>query len=152
MKPFTLLEMVISIAVLSLAAAAIGWEMKDVLTTHHFRSNIDRLLLDLKKAQIVALANRADIELRLQKIGKDYSYQFYSDEPLPAFLKKPMKLKGIDKMQKEDKPVEDHTLIIYSSGRIVSSGEISFFQHGGEGVHFNFHKAPQIELKEGKPL
>lgn len=149
-KFFTLLEIVICVAILSLAAVAIGWEMKGVLSAHHFRKNVEQLLLDLKKTQLIALSNRVDLEIRLKKIGKDFCYQIHSDEPLPCLIKKPMKLKGIGSLQRDKKEIQAHTFTICSSGRIVSKGVISFHKNE-QTMKLDLSKTPSIELKPIEP-
>lgn len=143
---FTLLEIVICMAILSLASVAIGWQAKGLLAVHHFQKDLSYLLTDLKCAQLVALSNRVDIELRLQKVGNTYCYQLHTEEPLPAFVKRVVKLKGIEEIRKGKKPIESYTFTVYASGRISPTEEISFLQKKGREVIWNLQKTPWIQI------
>lgn len=150
-QSFTLLEIIISIAILSVAAVVISWEMKGVLSANHFQKNIDWLVTDLKKAQILALSDRVDIELKIKKIGDTYSYQLHSDDPIPFFEKKPMKLKGIESIFQKDKSLSSYVFTIYSSGRITPSDPIILAGKDRE-VMLDLQKTPLIEIKNINPL
>lgn len=151
-KAFTLLEITICIAILSVAAVAISWEMKNILSFHHFQKNVDHLLLDLKKCQLIAIANQADIDLTLCKTKEGYIYTLHCDDPLSCFVNKPMKMKGVAGLEKAKKTIDKHHMTIYSSGRISPAESLSLLAKDGTKVSFSFEKSPMIELKKTNVL
>lgn len=120
--------------------------MKGVLSANHFQKNIDCLVTDLKKAQILALSNRVDIELQIKKRGEVFIYQLHSDEPLPAFEHKQMTLKGIEQITQRGKALQSYTFTVYASGRIAPSDPISF-EKGEKEMMLDLRKTPLIEIK-----
>lgn len=146
-KSFTLLEIMICVAILGMVATVMGWQIKNMVQAHHFHKNIDHLVTDLRKAQIIALSKRCDLELLLRKEGKEYSYSLHVDEPIKGFSKKTMKLTGVKKIQIEKKPMKNQILIhIYSSGRIAPAKEIQFFQDKEKALILDLSKPLVINL------
>ncbi|NGX27360.1 MAG: hypothetical protein K940chlam6_01294 [Chlamydiae bacterium] len=144
---FTLLEIVLCVAILSVAAVTLSWQMKGMLMAHHFNQNVDNFLTDLRKCQLIALSDRVDIEMRIEKKDDTYLYSLHCDDPIPCFIKKPMKLSGVEQIKRNKKPIDQHILIIHSSGRISPIDDISLFQNEDRGVTFKLKKSPLIELK-----
>ncbi len=144
---FTLLEIVICVAILGIAAITLSWQMKDMLKVHHFNNNVDHLVTDLKKCQLIALSDRVDIEMRIEKKGDTYLYTLHCDDPIPCFMKRPMKLNGVQKMKVGKKPLNRHVLTIYSSGRIAPINEIELMQDEERGMALQLEKSPLIEIK-----
>jgi len=146
-RPFTLFEIVICISILSIVAGIMGWQIKNMVTAHHFHKNIDHLLTDLRKAQLIALSNRADLELLLTKKEGSYSYCLRADEPIRGLNRKTMKLTGVKKIQIDKKPMKEKSLIhIYSTGRFAPTKKIHFFQNEEKELILNLTKPLVIEL------
>ncbi len=116
---FTLLEIVICIAILGLAAVGIGWQMKGMLAIHSFDKNMGNFFTDLRKAQLVALSDRVDIDLNITKSADGYQYNFHTDDPLLCFIAKPTKLTGIKEIRQGNKKIDKLQLHLYPSGRVV---------------------------------
>ncbi len=146
-RPFTLLEIVICIAILGMAAVGIGWQMKGMLAIHNFDKNISNLFADLRKAQLVALSDRVDIDLNITKDGDVYKYSFHSDDPLLCFIAKPTKLTGIKEIKSEKKKLENLHLHLYPSGRVGPEQKITFLQTEEHGVILDLSQPLCIELK-----
>lgn len=144
---FTLLEIVICIAILSLAAVGIGWQMKGMLDIHRFEKSVAIFFTDLRKAQLVALSDRVDIDLTLSKTDKGYEYQFRSDDPLLCFTSKAAVLTGIQEIRSEKKKIESLHLHLYPSGRIGPEEKITFLQTGERGVIVDLSTPLYVELK-----
>jgi hypothetical protein len=144
---FTLLEIVLCVAILGTAAVTISWQMRGLLHTHHFNANVDRILTDLQKCQLIALSDQVDIEMRIKREGGAFQYTLHCDDPIPSFIKKPMKLKGIEKMKTGKKEVTSHTFFISSKGNVTPSTELAIFQDKEIGAAFKLDKSPIITLK-----
>lgn len=147
-RPFTLLEIIISVAVLAMASVGIGWQMKGMLAIHHFDKSIHNFFADLRKAQLVALADRVDIDLNLYKDKEGYHYFFHSDDPLVKFVEKPSKLPGITEIKSEKKKLETLQLHIFPSGRIGPEEKITLLQTESRGVILDLSSPLWIELKK----
>lgn len=150
-NPFTLLEIMICFVILGIASSTIGWGIKEILEVSHFQKNVDYFVMDLKKAQILALSDRIDIAIHLQKHKGYYAYQLSTEESFPVLPKTPKKLQGIKQVQINDLPVDSHTLQIYSSGRIDPLDNFLFIGKNRR-VLFDFQKSPMIELKQIRHL
>ena len=125
---FTLFEIVLCVAILGLLGTLLGWQLKTMVDSQHFQKNIDMLWTDLHKMQILALANRADLELRITEKGGKYAYTITSDEPLKSLDGKTVKLLGVKKI------TGPRTLIVYSSGRMEPLKPITLTQANGGGI------------------
>jgi len=141
-KAFTLLEITLCIAILSLVAITVGWQTKNMVTSYHFHKNIDNLLVDLKKAQLIALSDRIDLEMKMTKKESYYCYEIRSDEPSLRIQRKPLKLTAVKQIKVENDPVEELTLQIYSSGRMEPEKKIYLFPNteGEKGICLDIHK------------
>ncbi|NGX36966.1 MAG: hypothetical protein K1000chlam2_00112 [Chlamydiae bacterium] len=144
---FTLLEIVICVAILGIAAVTVGWQMRNMLAMHHFHKNIDNLLTDLRKCQLIALSDRSDIEIRIYKMEDRYFYHLYSDTPIPFFKSKPMKMIGLKEVRQKNRPIDALTIYIYGNGRIEPNEKIQFFQNEEEGFSLDLCTPQLIELK-----
>jgi len=125
-----------------------SWQTRDLLKAHHFEKNVENFITDLRKCQVIALSDRVDIEMRIQKKKNTYFYSLHSDDPIPNFVKAPIKMKGVFQIQKDKKPLEEQTLTIFSSGRIEPKETITFYQNGEKGVSLVLEKSPMVALKE----
>ena len=134
-------------AILGIAAVTVSWQMKNMLSTHHFHKNIDNLLTDLRKCQLIALSDRSDIEMRIYKKEDRYFYQLHSDTPIPLFTSKPMKMIGLKTIRQKERLLNELTIYIYSNGRIEPNEEIQLFQNEEEGLILDIRKPQLIELK-----
>lgn len=144
---FTLLEIVICIAILGLAAVGIGWQMKGMLAIYSFDKNMGNFFTDLRKAQLVALSDRVDIDLNITKNGEGYQYNFHADDPLLCFIAKPMiKLTGIKEIRQGNKKVDTLQLHLYPSGRVGPEEKITFLQREDSGVVLDLSQPLCIEL------
>ena len=144
-RPFTLFEIALCVVILGLIGTLLGWQIKTMVARHHFHKNLDMLVTDLQKIQIMALANRCDIELKILQKNGTISYQVSSDEKLPQINGKEVKLLGVKKVK------TPHTLTVYASGRIVPQEEILFFQDEGETMGAKLIPSSKIELKFLQP-
>ena len=146
-KNFTLIEILISVSILSIAAVALGWQMKNMISAHHFYKDMNHLVTDLRKSQLIALSDRSDIGVKIYREKEGYSYQFQSDCPLPFFITKRVKLTGVREIKQNHKPVQQLFLSIYSTGRIEPCQEIEFIQNETRSLILDLKSPLIIELK-----
>lgn len=149
-KNFSLLEVLICIAILGFVASLLSWQIKDMVASHQFHKSIDQFLTDLRKIQMLALADRCDIEMKISQDNGEYSYIFTSDEALPLVKPQRNKLTGVKKITLGKLPVKkETTLSVYSSGRIEPQEQVQFFQKGDQekGIVLDLTTPLCIELK-----
>lgn len=152
-KNFSLLEVLICIAILGLVASLLSWQIKDMVAAHQFHKSIDQFLTDLRKIQMLALADRCDIEMKISQDNGEYSYIFTSDEVLPLVKSQKNKLTGVKKITLGKLLVKkETTLSVYSSGRIEPQAQVQFFQKEDQekGIVLDLTIPLCIELKKEK--
>ncbi|MBS0628635.1 MAG: type II secretion system protein [Verrucomicrobia bacterium] len=145
---FTLLEIVVCIAILGLAAVGIGWQMKGMMAIHHFDRNMSHFFAQLRKAQLVALSDRVDIDLHIVNKDGKYECSFYSDDPLLCFIDKSVDLTGVIEIKNGKKKVDKLSLHLHPSGRVGPAEKITFLQTEDRGVILDLTTPLCIELKK----
>jgi len=146
---FTLFEIALCMAILSLTGTLLTWQAKEMVSAHQFHKSISHLLTDLRRIQIVSLSDRADIELKISKSEKGYKYQIHTDELLPHFSKKEQKLTGVKKISLGGKPLtKPVTLTLFASGQITPKRKITLHQkeESKEGYCLNLETPLYIEI------
>ncbi|NGX39795.1 MAG: hypothetical protein KR126chlam1_01128 [Chlamydiae bacterium] len=127
-RPFTLLEIALCIAILSMVASVLGLQIRNMVTAHYFQKSVDSLLTDLRKLQIIALSDRSDLTLKINCQDGKYSYEVMSDDPIPCLLPKKGSLQGVKKISFSKKRIRSSLeLKIFSSGRVEPKGVLSFY-------------------------
>ncbi len=126
-RPFTLLEIMICLLILSVAAGAIGMRIADALSTHRFHLAVSDFTSQLKELQLLAMTHRADMELRLFKDKEEWKYQNKSEPSLKVGSSAaPFLLSGSQMVFLDGKTFTELPLQIYSSGRIEPHGVLEF--------------------------
>lgn len=146
---FTLLEIFVCVAILGVAAVTIGWQMKNMVASHHFHQNVSNLMTDLRQCQLLALSDRIEIDVTIHRDKEAYSYLLRSDEPDVGFSKRPKKMGGVTSIVLGNRPVENLTISIDSWGRIEQKETIKLYQDEGTGIELD---ATQPLLIQTKPF
>lgn len=131
--PFTLLEIVLSIAILSIVAATTGWQIRNMVVKYTFEKSVGIFLTDLKQMQFLALANQVEIAITINKLEKDqkYYYKIYCDDPNKKInqsfqcLDHVTKILAIEKNKKRT-IVKSQVLTIFRNGRIIPEKKLQF--------------------------
>lgn len=121
---FTLLEVMVAIALLTLASGVIGWKMHKAIEKKRFQSAIERLKERFFICQRFAVTTEADWKGELKQEKKEWVFastcidgKFKSLIPL-KFEKISVALNG--------KPVQKLDFDFYASGQVVPEGTLSF--------------------------
>lgn len=126
-RPFTLLEIMICLLILSVAAGAIGMRIVDALSTHRFHLAVGEFTSQVKELQLLAMTHRADMELHLFKDQGEWKYQNKSEPSLKVGSSAaPFSLSGSRAILLNGKTLTALPLQIYSSGRIEPTGVLEF--------------------------
>ena len=150
-RPFTLLEICLCIAILTLVSGFLGIRIKEAVDHQRFLSQISGFTSELKRLQGFALSYKADFGIKIyQEEGKFY-YKPFTDEPLDFIRKVPRRaLKGVTALSLNKKDVKEVSIQILSSGQIEPK-EIIGLHLREEGRFLDLRKALHIKLVESYP-
>jgi hypothetical protein len=121
-KPFTLLELLISLTILSLVGSLFAVKGKKLLDDYGFQQDVTKMQDILRLAKEYACCHQTDVEVVFFKSQNKYFIELKTDEPLfkqnPFFLKKYKfsKITSID--------VEGSSIMFLGSGWVVPRGEL----------------------------
>lgn len=119
-KAFTLLELMVCLAIIGMLGAILGMKGMDLLAHHKFHSALQTLLFDVHRHQILAMNQNADITCSFKKTGAFYTAYLQSE--CPEFIPTTYELKEVGCLSFQEKSVSEFSLTFFSSGRISPSG------------------------------
>lgn len=118
-RPFSLLEIVICIALLACISGFLGIQIKQTIDHQRFESSAAQLLSDLRRVQSLALSYQGEFNLTILKEGESYTYAFFSDEPREAVKRLPRgTLTGVTSLSLDEKQKEKFSIDIFATGRL----------------------------------
>jgi prepilin-type N-terminal cleavage/methylation domain-containing protein len=140
-RPFTLLEVMVAIALLVIASGGIAWKMQGAVRKKQFQSQVERLHTRLAVCQRMAMAMQADWRAVLQHKGNEWILQAFCDEGTrklaPLVLHLEILLDG--------KKVNEVAVDFFASGQVLPGGVLTLSQKG-ERVEW---KLSEIFQREG---
>lgn len=140
---FTLLEIVICIALISFMASAFAWKGSNLVQHYLLRSSAKTLVREIEAAHLLALSYQTDISLKLVNNKGEFSLEWETDEPLLQCRCHNHKLRGVKNVRVDYK--DNKTAIAaFSSTSATSCKYIDLEGRGEDGC--------RIELRQGKPL
>jgi prepilin-type N-terminal cleavage/methylation domain-containing protein len=114
-RPFTLLEIVVVIALIAVMAGFGTWSLADMLGKHRRQAEAEDLKNFLQELQVEALALRSDLEVSLcQEKG---TLKVRSKTAEKILRDRTVELKNVDKLTFNGQTADRKTLQILSSGR-----------------------------------
>jgi prepilin-type N-terminal cleavage/methylation domain-containing protein len=121
-RPFTLLEVVIVMALIGMMAVFGTWSLSDLLGQHRRQAEVDELQNFIQELQIEALALQSDLELVFRK---DKDKLLVSSKTAEKILRnRTIVLKGLRAFKFNDRSVPIQLFQIFSTGRISPAGLI----------------------------
>ncbi len=152
---FTLLEIVICMAILSLIGTAVGLQIHSMITSHRLSSGADRLCIALQEAQLLAITHQTDFTVHLFKERGEYWYQVQTFEPIKAVDQQPKPLPGVTSLTDQGTKKEEIQLAIYATGRIEPSHVIGLHpaatKKASAPLWIDLQTPIQIKLSSKKP-
>ena len=126
-RPFTLLEIMVCLVIITLAGAAIGVQGGNLFKYHQFRSVAQTFVFDISKWRVMSMTLGSDVTCSIDKGEEGYTVTWTPDAPIetkgtPLFYP----LKGVKGLFLQGKSKDSYEFIIYSSGRISSSDILTF--------------------------
>jgi prepilin-type N-terminal cleavage/methylation domain-containing protein len=129
-RSFTLLEMMVVLAILSVIGALTTIHIKKLLDAHRFESEVSDLFVAIQEAQVLSCAFQTDLRLSFfQKKGILY-YRISTDEPFSAkqLNQGDIPLGRTALLKFKDIEIKKLHLDIFSGGRIEPGGILTFRQ------------------------
>ncbi len=120
-KSFTLLEIMVCLALISLLAGLVGMKGVDLLAHHRFYRGLQSWLFDVHQVQILAMNQGADVTCTIKK-NQEGTYQAIFESDSPSFHSTTHDLKEVSELFLENKPVKEVKVTFFSSGRTFPTG------------------------------
>lgn len=124
---FTLLEIMICIAILGMVATAVAFPLTSLLARHRFTQGVKQFMVQMRSMQSLALNYQSDMGVMLYQDKEKWMCKGYTDEPISLF--RSFELTHITSVTFNEKQVKLPLKIdCFASGRIQPAGELTFFR------------------------
>jgi prepilin-type N-terminal cleavage/methylation domain-containing protein len=127
-RPFTLIEVMIVMAILVLIGGLFGVRGKHLVDYYAFSSSIDKIASRCRLARNLAVNYQTDVAVHVVKRNKEITVTLVSDEPplkkLPQFISS-LHTEGVSAMLFEDKELEEFEVLFSGSGGIFPEGTLT---------------------------
>jgi prepilin-type N-terminal cleavage/methylation domain-containing protein len=153
---FTLLEIIVVLAILSLVASVVGFQISSCISRYAYHKEVEEVYNGIKHAKMLSLTYRTDISVHFLKDDGVVYYQLQTDEPFSdaLFDRGRKALKKVDRFTFNDKSFKHFDFTIYSNGNIEPRGVLGFFPHSKKeenALWLNFPGAFELAFSEKKP-
>lgn len=146
-KAFTLLEVMIALALLALAGGAIGWKMHKAVAKKQFQSQVERLKERFEITQKLAIAMQADWRGFLRKNGDGWVFETVCEEDAARKFS-PLRLESVN-IHFEGRQVDVLEIDFFASGKVFPLGCLCLFK-GDEKTKWQV--SDFFEKNQGKNL
>lgn len=143
-RAFTLLEVVVCVALLAILAGAFAWKGNHLVQHHMVRSSAKTLVREIEAAHVLSLSYQTDIAMRIIKKKGDFFLEWQTAEPCLVQRCSPRKLRGVRDIRIDNKSKINQTFVDFTLGKSVSCKYIDLQGKGNETC--------RIEFRQGKPL
>lgn len=151
--PFTLLEIMLCIAVLTIISGMVGFKIKEAVERQQFLSQISDLSAEIRRLQGFALSYGSTFGIKIYQREGKFCYSLTSDEPLDFISKaKSFSLNGVNSMIVNKKELKEFSFDILPSGRIEPAAKLSMQQKEetrvldlGDPLHIKFLERYAVE-------
>ena len=146
MRAFTLLEIMVCLLILAVAAGAVGIRIVDALSSHRFHVSVGDFTSQVKELQLLAMTHRTDMGLQIFKDRGEWKYQTKIEPSLKLGCSTyPFPLSGTAHITLDAKPFSSLPFSIYSSGRIEPRGVLEF-RDGEESIWVDLRESLHIKI------
>lgn len=129
-KTFTLLEIMICILVISLAAGFLSFSLKDILKDYHFTRSFSDFKKNLEHFERLSILVQSDSKIIIEKKGSKFFYKAKIEDP--AFPVIEEELVGNVKLTFNDQEVDSLIISLYANGFVKPTGLIEFHTKNGK--------------------
>lgn len=146
---FTLLELMVCLAIIAMLASVIGWQVKGSLDAVRFKSSAYIVKQEIEKLQMLALTFGSDMQLEIRKEEDQYVMVSTTDEAVLKKLNgKKTILEGVTKITWNQRlNVKPLYLSILSNGHIPQRGVLGLHQED-RGYFLDLGLPLQIKFKQ----
>lgn len=144
-RSFTLLEIMLALFILTIAAGFMGWKAKELLDRHYFEDEVQRFLHELEMAQLFALMLQSEIKVDFERTGHEWKAKFSTDEVILERWRPACSFKHVPY-------INARNLIIDAAGRIEPKVCLKFSSQNSthwidcrEPLSIKFSKHPREE-------
>lgn len=152
---FTLLEMMVALAVLSVIGTVTAVQVKTMIDKYRFEAEVTGLFMTLQEAQVLSAAYQTDLALTIEMEKGQLVYRFSTDEPFASqlFLHKSVALPRTAAVQFKGVKANKHHFDIYSGGRVEPEGILSFHpvQENGTVLWLDLQRSPLLKCSYVQP-
>ncbi len=156
-KSFTLLEIILVIAILSMVASVVGWQIASCVNRYAFQREVEEVYNTVKQSQVLCLTYQTDIGVKFFREDGVFYYHLQTDEPFAEipFDRENKVLKKIGKITLNHKSVKNFDLCLFSQGNIEPRGVLGFFPNNKKediAMWLDFQGAFLLSLSHQKPI
>lgn len=152
---FTLLEIIIVIAILGLVASVVGWQIATSVKRYAFQNEIEAVYRAIKQSQLLSLVYKTDIDVQFLREDGVFYYCLRTDEPFThiPFDREKKALHRISRITWNDKPIKHFEILIFSHGAIQPQGILGFFSDKtkAEAIWFDMQGGFLVNQSHRKP-
>ena len=112
---FSLLEIILTIAILSLISGFFAINSRGLLRQYSFKQDTQKLSEYCTLAKELAMSYQADVELQIESAGEAYNISLRSDEPALKNIILPATLKHIKRMTFQGVSIPASNIFLFSS-------------------------------------
>jgi prepilin-type N-terminal cleavage/methylation domain-containing protein len=126
---FTLLEVLIGLLILTIAAGGVGWKMFAAVQKKKFHTAVERIKERLSTAQKLSISMQADWKVVLRKEKGGWTVETGCQEIARRKLP-PLHVEGLEIGLEGRKKTELIEFCFFSSGQSLPDGVLEFASHG----------------------
>lgn len=157
-RGFTILEVLISLAILALVGSVVGVQIIGLIQKSRFDKEMTGLSSALQEAQFFSSTYRTDIQFDLFEEKGEFYFQLSTDEPLSEALlsqkKHPLSL--VKKVLQNGALQKKIRLTLYAGGRMSPPCILTFFSSFDpkeeNGIYLDITRAYLIKLSRETPV
>lgn len=127
---FTLLEILVGVAVLALVAGLLGWRGREAVTRKQFDTEIALLKHNCEVCQKLAVATQTDWKGTLRQEGGGWVFETVCVENAQMRPLKPVRLHKMAISFNRAPISQSWTIRFFSTGKVSPEGTLSFVQAG----------------------
>lgn len=147
---FTLLEIIVTIVIISIASTAVGVKITHLVSKHRFESSCRRFIGKIAFAKQMALTNQSDVFLTISQENENVvlMIDFASGHLEKPFVKETLPRLSVELQEsKNDSKKISFSINCFSSGYLFPKGNVRLFTRDGKEKLINLE---EFSLKEAE--
>jgi type II secretory pathway pseudopilin PulG len=150
-RAFTILELMVGVALLIIASTVIAWKMQGAIEKKRFQSGVDTLCNGLRVCQKLAVVTQADWVGDLSREGGHWIFQAICEEDPRVKGMAPLRI-DVGAIFFNKGELDSFRIHFFSSGEVLPKGTLLMIQKRGDPSSLKKSlKLPQIFYREEGP-